>query len=194
MNFYKRRVKMKDSKKKLFQLLKERAIFKGKIVLSSGKISNYYIDGRMITLSPQGAYLIADIILDMIRGEKIDAIGGPMIGADPMVGSIAALSHIRKKPINTFIVRKTTKSHGRMRQIEGPGLKRNSRVILVDDVATTGGALLDSLQVLSREGIKVEGAIVMLDRQEGATESLAKKGLRLVSIFKARDFGLSPAK
>lgn len=181
---------MKGSKERLFQLLKKKALFKGKIVLSSGKTSNYYLDGRLITLSPEGAYLIADIILDLIKQKKIDAIGGPTLGADPIVGAVAALSHIRKHPLNTFIVRKTPKPHGRMRQIEGPILKKNSRVILVDDVATTGGALLEAKEVLNKEGIKVAEVVVVVDREEGAKENLTKRGLRLTSIFKARDFGV----
>jgi orotate phosphoribosyltransferase len=181
---------IKESKEKLRLLLKKRALFKGKIVLSSGKISNYYFDGRLITLGPEGAYLIADIILDLIEKKNIDAIGGPTLGADPIVGAIAALSYARKKPISTFIVRKTPKQHGRMRQIEGPVLKKNSTVIIVDDVATTGGALLEAQEALLKEGIKAKEAIVVLDREEGAKENLAKKGLRLLSIFKASDFGL----
>lgn len=181
---------MKGSKERLFQLFKKKALFKGKIVLSSGKASNYYLDGRLITLSPEGAYLIADIILDLIKQKKIDAIGGPTLGADPIVGAVAALSHIRKHPLNTFIVRKTPKPHGRMRQIEGPALKKNSRVILVDDVATTAGALIEAKEVLSKQGIKVTEAIVVVDRGEGAAENLAKQGLRLISIFQARDFGV----
>ena len=181
---------MKGSKIRLFQLFKKKALFKGKIVLSSGKTSNYYLDGRLITLSPEGAYLIADIILDLIKQKKIDAIGGPTLGADPIVGAVAALSHIRKHPLNTFIVRKTPKPHGRMRQIEGPILKKNSRVILVDDVATTAGALIEAKEVLSKQGIKVTEAIVVVDRGEGAAENLAKQGLRLISIFQARDFGV----
>lgn len=181
---------MKGSKEKLFRLLKKKALFKGKIVLSSGKASNYYLDGRLITLSSEGAYLIADIILDLIKQKKIDAIGGPTLGADPIVGAVAALSHIRKNPINTFIVRKTPKPHGRMRQIEGPVLKKNSRVILIDDVVTTGGALLEAKEALNKGGIKVAEAIVVVDRGEGAKENLAKGGLRLTSIFKARDFGV----
>lgn len=182
---------IKKSKERLFYLLKKKALFKGRIVLSSGKISNYYIDGRLITLNPEGAYLIADIILDLIKEKKIDAIGGPTLGADPIVGAIATLSYIRKSPINTFIVRKTPKQHGRMRQFEGPALEKNSKVILVDDVATTGGALIEAKEVLNKEGIKVNCAIVMIDREEGAKENLAKKGLRLLSIFKSSDFGLS---
>lgn len=181
---------MKDSRERLFELLKKKALFRKKIILSSGKKSNYYFDGRLISLNPEGAYLIADIILELIKHKKLDAVGGPTLGADPIVGAIALLSYIRKNPINTFIVRKTPKQHGRMRQIEGPALKKNSKVILVDDVATTGSALIEAKEVLSKEDIKVKEAIVVIDREEGAKQNLAKRGLRLISIFKRKDFGL----
>ena len=181
---------MNTSKEKLFQLIKKKALFKGRIVLSSGKVSRYYIDARLVTLSAKGAFLVADTILDLINKKKIDAIGGPTIGADPILGAIAAISQARKCPIDTFIVRRIPKQHGRMRQIEGPVLKKGSRVILIDDVATTGTALIEAKKVLSRGAVKVSEAIVLIDRGEGAKQSLAKTGLRLISIFKAADFGL----
>jgi len=120
-------------KLRLLALLKKEAFKKGQFTLSSGKTSNYYLDGRIITLSPEGAYLVASIILEMIKDKGIDAIGGPTLGADPIVGAVACLSQINHIPINTFIVRKSTKEHGTQRQIEGPVLKKGSRVILVDD-------------------------------------------------------------
>ena len=181
---------IKELKEKLLTLLNKEALRRGKFVLSSGKESSYYLDGRVITLSPEGAYLVASIILEMIKGRNIDAIGGPTLGADPVVGAIAALSHIKQAPIKTFIVRKATKEHGTQRQIEGPALKGGSRVILVDDVATTGNSLVEAKQVLDKIGVEVDTAIVIVDRCEGANENLAKAGLRLESIFKIEDFGL----
>jgi len=179
-----------ELKKQLYELLDKNALSRGKVVLSSGKESNYYLDGRLVTLSAKGAYLAARIILDLVRGEKIDAIGGPTLGADPLVGAIAALSYLDKRPISTFIVRKVPKQHGKMRQIEGPLIGKSKRVILIDDVATTGKALVEAKQALDNEGIKADKAIVIVDREEGAAESLREHGLRLISIFKARDFGV----
>lgn len=179
-----------ELKADLLALLKKEALKKGRFVLSSGKISNYYLDGRIITLSPRGAYLVASIILELIRGKNIDAVGGPTLGADPIVGAIAVLSHIQKIPLKTFIVRKSVKAHGMQRQIEGPELKKNSRVIIVDDVATTGGALIEAKEALEAVGAIVEGAIVIVDRNEGASQNLAKPGLRLDSIFKIEDLGV----
>lgn len=177
-----------ELKKELLALLQKEALKKGEFVLSSGKKSNYYLDGRVITLTPEGAYLVASIILESVK--DIDAIGGPTLGADPIVGAIAALSHIKKIPLKTFIVRKNIKAHGTQRQIEGPALVKNSRVIIVDDVATTGGALLEAKEALDKIGVKVERALVIVDRGEGAKENLAKAGLKLESIFHIKDFGL----
>ncbi len=159
-------------------------------MLSSGKESNYYLDGRVITLTPEGAYLVANIILDMVKDDPPDAIGGPTLGADPMLGAIAALSHIRQVPLKTFIVRKEAKAHGMGKQIEGPALEKSDRVILVDDVATTGKAIVEAKLALDNIGVKVQKAIVIVDRNQGASENLASVGLKLEAIFKITDFGL----
>ncbi|MBU0709801.1 MAG: orotate phosphoribosyltransferase [Candidatus Omnitrophica bacterium] len=179
-----------NQKRQLLQLLKEKALKKGEFILSSGKKSNYYLDGRIITLTPEGAYLVASIILELIKDKNIDAIGGPALGADPISGAVAVLSYIKKIPIKTFIVRKAAKMHGAGRQIEGPELKSKDRVILVDDVATTGGALLEAVSALKEKGVEIEGAIVIVDRDQGAKQSLAKEGIRLSAIFNLEDLGL----
>jgi len=174
---------LKELKAELLTLLKKEALKKGKFVLSSGKVSNYYLDGRIITLTPEGAYLVAAIILELIEDKGIDAIGGPTLGADPIVGAIAALSHIKKIPVKTFIVRKVAKEHGMQRQIEGPELNKGDTAILIDDVATTGKSLVEAKEVLVRKGVNVLEAIVIVDRGEGAKENLAKASLKLESIF-----------
>jgi orotate phosphoribosyltransferase len=177
-------------KAKLLDLLNKEALKRGKFVLSSGKESNYYLDGRVITLTPEGAYLVSNIILDMVKDEALDAIGGPTLGADPIVGALAALSYINRQPIKTFIVRKQAKEHGTQRQVEGPALKKGARVILVDDVATSGKAIMEAKLALDKIGVTADKAIVIVDRSEGAVDNLAKAGLKLESIFKLADFGL----
>ncbi len=181
---------IKELKDKLAILLKKEALKKGKFVLSSGKTSSYYLDGRVITLTPEGAYLAASIILELIKGKGIDAVGGPTLGADPIVGAVAALSHIQKVPLKTFIVRKRAKEHGTQRQIEGPALKAGEKVVLVDDVATTGKALLEAKKALDKIGVLAEEALVVVDRCEGAGENLAKAGLKLESIFTIKELGV----
>jgi len=181
-------------KQKLHALLNKEALKRGKFILSSGKESNYYLDGRVITLTPEGAYLVGSIILEMTNQDKLGAIGGPTLGADPIVGAVACLAHLKNIPIKTFIVRKAAKEHGTQRQVEGPALKEKARVVLVDDVATTGKALIEAKQALDKIGVIAEKAIVIVDRNEGGAENLAKVGLKLESIFKIEDFGLSAIK
>ena len=179
---------LKDDKAKLFEILKTQAFFKERITLSSGKESDYYFDARLVTLSAAGAFYTAKILLEMIKNDSIEAIGGPTLGADPMVGAVASLSHQLGRPIKTFIIRKAPKAHGKQQQLEGPLLSDGAAVVLIDDVATTGKAFLESLDVTDRMGIKVIKAISIIDRQEGAAEALAKRHCRLESIFKAQDF------
>ncbi len=175
-------------KKQLFALMREKAYREGEIKLASGKTSHYYIDARAVTLSAQGAYLIGHIVFDMIRDLKVHAAGGPTLGADPIVGALALVSFQNDFPINTFLIRKNPKSHGRMLQVEGPTLKAGDEVVLLDDVATTGGSLVDAIEVLKKMDVTARKAIVIVDREEGARESLAKLGCGLSSVFKASEF------
>jgi orotate phosphoribosyltransferase len=177
-------------KAKLLELLGREALKKGKFILSSGKESSYYLDGRVITLTPEGAYLVACIILELIEGSGADAVGGPTLGADAIVGATAALSHIKQIPLKAFIVRKAAKEHGTQRQIEGPALKKGDRVILVDDVATSGKSLIEAKDALLKEGVDIIKAIVIVDRLEGAKDNLAKAGIKLESIFTIKDLGV----
>ena len=179
--------KTEQYRKRLLQVLKKKALKRGRVVLSSGKVSDYYFDGRLVTLSSEGAHLVANIILELIKDKNITAIGGPTLGADPIVGAVIGLAAIKKKRLSGFIVRKTTKKHGMQRLIEGPPLAKGSKVVLVDDVATTGGSLVEAKKALDRQGVIVDCAIVIVDREEGAAENLANAGCTLISIFKKRD-------
>src|SRR5579863_10523180 len=163
-----------QDRSELFRLLKAQAFSKGKFILSSGKESDFYLDARIVTLSAAGAYLTARIILDMISKDQPDAIGGPTLGADPMVGAIAPLSHQAGRPINTFIIRKQPKAHGKQQQVEGPLLKEGGSVVIIDDVATTGKAFVESIEVLQKMNIKIKSAICIIDRGEGAREAVLK--------------------
>ena len=179
-----------DLKKDLHKLLEKEALRRGDFTLSSGKKSNYYLDGRVITMTPEGAYLVGNIILEMAKGKGVNAIGGPTLGADPIVGAVACLAYQRDIPVKTFIVRKAAKEHGMAKQVEGPALAAGSKVILVDDVATTGKALIEAKEALDKIGVIAETAIVIVDRKEGAADNLANVGLKLESIFSIKDFGL----
>lgn len=183
-------INVTEFKADLLALLKKEAFKKGKFILSSGKESGFYLDGRIITMLPEGAYLAGSLILDMIKDDKIDAFGGPTLGADPIVGAVAALSHINKTPVRTFIVRKAAKGHGTGRQVEGPALSPGMKVVLVDDVATSGKSLIEAKAVLDGMGVKAEKAVVIVDRCEGAGENLSRAGMTLHSIFTIKDLGV----
>lgn len=179
---------IEQDKSRLLEILKKEAFSKGKFILSSGKESNFYLDARLVTLSAPGAYLTGRIMLDMVKNDAIDAIGGPTLGADPMVGAIASLSFQDQKPIPTFIIRKTPKAHGKNQQVEGPVLKEGCSVVIIDDVATTGKAFVESIEVLQKMNIKIKKAICIIDRGEGAREALSKYNVPLQSIFTIDQF------
>ncbi len=113
-------VNIKEEREQLRQFIIKNAYFREKIILSSGKESDYYIDARRITLTSQGAYLCAQQMLHLIGDEALDAIGGPTLGADPLIGAIGVLRLQQNKPINSFIIRKAAKAHGKGQQVEGP--------------------------------------------------------------------------
>ncbi|MCM8824181.1 MAG: hypothetical protein NC822_05870, partial [Candidatus Omnitrophica bacterium] len=140
---------------KLLKILKKEALFKEKIKLSSGKISNFYIDVRRVSLSSQGIYLISQIIWDMIKKDNPTAIGGPTLGADPIVAGVCFLANQKGKNLKGFIVRKEPKKHGRQNLIEGKELSKKDRIILVDDVATTGSSLINAISVFYEYKLKV---------------------------------------
>lgn len=179
-----------ELKVRLLELLKQEAFKTGKFILSSGKESNYYLDGRIITMTPEGAYLIAKIMLEMIQGLDAVAFGGPTLGADPIVGAMAVVSHLENKPIKTFIVRKEAKAHGMGRQVEGPVLKPGDRVVIVDDVATSGKSLIEAKAALEKQGVKVVKALVIVDRLENAKDNLKAVGCDFESIFTIKDLGV----
>ncbi|MBF0484494.1 MAG: orotate phosphoribosyltransferase [Candidatus Omnitrophica bacterium] len=172
-----------EKRKRLLEIITKDAYFREKIILSSGKESDFYIDARLVTLNAEGVTLIAEIVLDMLKGDKITAIGGPTLGADPMVGAFGVISFQSGHPLKTFIIRKEPKKHGKQKQIEGPVLTVQDNIVLVDDVATTGKAFLQSLDVFDQMGLKAKKAVCIVDRNEGAREALAARGCELVSIF-----------
>lgn len=179
---------LNEMKKKLLILLKKEAFFNKKVKLSSGKISNFYIDVRRVSLTPQGLYLISSLIWKIIKNEKITAVGGPTLGADPIVSALCLFSYRNKKPLKGFLIRKTPKKHGQRRLIEGCFLKEKDKVIIIDDVATTGESLIRTIEVLKKDKVKAEKAIVVIDREEGAKENLLKLRCPLISLFKKSDF------
>jgi len=178
-----------DYRERLRALILREAVRHGEVKLSKGGTSSYYIDCRMVTTHPEGAFLIGEIILDMIAGEKIDAIGGPTLGADPIVGAVCYASFCRNQPLPGFIVRKATKEHGMQKMIEGH-LAPGARVVVVEDVFTTGGSVLEAIREIEKAGGKVARVIGIVDRLQGAREKFQANGYTFTPVFTKADLGL----
>lgn len=173
-------------KQRLKEILLEKSYRKGTFTLTSGKTSDFYIDGKQTTLSAEGAYLCGKLLMELVykSGEKIEAIGGMTLGADPLVTAASVVSFLEEKPIPAFIVRKEAKGHGTGNYIEGlSNMPEGCTVALVEDVVTTGGTLLKVIERVEAQGFKVGLVATVVERQEGGVEVLAKAGYRLESIF-----------
>ena len=177
----------------LLRLLRQEALSLQEVRLTSGKVSNYYIDCRRVTLSAPGAYWTAQLLLPQLAAAGVVALGGLTLGADPIVAAVAALSFTTSTPLQAFIVRKEAKKHGRQRSIEGPDLPAGARVAIIDDVATTGRSLLQAIQVVQAETTwQIAQVLCLVDRQEGAGELLAQAGFALQSCYTAAELLGSP--
>lgn len=168
--------------------LQNGALKYGDFTLSSGAKSGYYFDGRLLSLDPQGGYLIAKAILPILVEAGVEAIGGPTLGADPMVAAVSLLSYIQGTPVTGFIVRGRSKGYGTRQSIEGP-LRPKSHVAIVDDVCTTGGALFRAIEEAEALDCKVVLVISLLDRKQGGSEEIRKQGYQFRALFEADDEG-----
>ncbi len=160
---------------RLLALLKRHSLMFGEFTLASGQKSNFYFDSKKTTLRPEGAYLVAAEMLHLLsdKGIDADAVGGLTLGADPIVCPIAALSHKTDSPMRAFIVRKEAKEHGTNRRIEGD-LEPASRVVVVDDVVTTGGSTLKAIEAAEAAGHEVVAVLCIVDREQGGAEALSR--------------------
>ena len=158
------------------------AFLTGEFTLTSGRKSNYYFDGKKVSLSPEGAYQVGKAVFDELAKIGVDAIGGVATGAYPMVTAVAVVSQLEGKPIPAFIVREVAKEHGTMRQIEGH-LKEGSRVVIVDDVLTTGGSVLKAIEAVEEVKCKVVKVMVLVDRREGGSDRLKKEGYDFTALL-----------
>ena len=175
-------------KSELLEILKTKAIVRGERVLASGKKSDFYIDGKQVTLDPHGLLLVGKVILSMLHGTKIDAIGGPTLGADPIAAAVSLLSSQTGHPIKAFIVRKEAKKHGMQKMIEGPALAAGDRVVMVEDVITTGGSVLNAIKEVEALGCQVAKVICLVDRNQGAAQLLAP--YMYLPIFNLKELGI----
>ena len=172
----------------LHRLIAERVIRFVYFVLTSGRRSTYYFDGKQVTLDGRGLYLVSRLVLERCRGLNVDAVGGLTLGADPLAAGVAALSGTDTKPLAAFIVRKQEKNHGTGRIIEGPPLQPGMRVLLVDDTLTTGGTFLQAREQVAETGAQIVEALTVVDREEGGREALESAGLAVHALFTRSEF------
>jgi orotate phosphoribosyltransferase len=165
-----------DLKKQLIRLLVEKSfkysqepIFK----LASGRMSNYYIDCRTVTHSAEGKHLIGSIIYEMVRDDRVQAVGGLTMGADPIACSVSYAAFLNGCSIASFSIRKEPKGHGLGKQVEGD-VRQGDRVAIVEDVITTGASTIKAIEAARREGLEVVKVIALVDRQEGGREEILK--------------------
>ena len=181
---------IKAFRDRLLQIIKEKSYEKKDVTLASGKKSDFYIDCRQTTLHPEGAYLVGKILYEMIKdsGFKVEAIGGPTMGADPIATAVSVVSQIEGNPLPAFIVRKEPKKHGLGQWIEGKkNLAKGAKVAIVEDVVTTVGSSVQAVKRAEEEGLKVVAVFAVVDREEGGSEKIKQAGYEFKAIFTKKD-------
>jgi len=178
-----------EMRSRLLSLIKDKAHKKGPVVLASGAVSDFYIDSKQVSLHPAGALLIGKLFLDKLQCfGKIDAVGGPTLGADPLATATSIVSELEGCPLPAFIVRKEPKAHGTKSWIEGKGnLPANARVVVLEDVVTSGGSSIKAVEKIESEGFEVAGILALVDRQQGGRQTIEERGLRFESLFSKQD-------
>ncbi|MBI1349318.1 orotate phosphoribosyltransferase [bacterium] len=176
---------------RLIQLFHERALKFGDFTLASGKKSTYYLDGKQISLHSEGLRLVSFGLLELLKDVTYDGIGGMSIGADPIVGGVLTAAAESQRSLAGFLVRKEAKGHGTNKYVEGPVLP-GSKVIVIDDVVTTGGSALQAVDRVTEFGCEVVGVVGIVDRMEGGAKNFADRGLPFWALLKITDFGIEP--
>lgn len=175
-----------SARQRMATLLNERAVVRGEVQLASGRTSDFYVDGKQVTMCSEGAELVGRLLWEATRDEEIDAVGGPEIGAIPIAVATVLQYRQQGRELEGFSVRKQAKQHGTRRSIEGR-LEEGMRVVVVEDVITTGGSVLKAIDEIRRAGAEVVKVVCLVDRQEGAAETFAAAGLRYEPIYTRAD-------
>jgi orotate phosphoribosyltransferase len=171
----------------LRKLIADLAVVHGRVVLSSGREADYYVDLRRVTLHHAAAPLVGQVMLDTVDDWEFDAVGGLTLGADPVAVAMLHAAAARGRALDAFVVRKTEKAHGLQRRVEGPDVA-GRRVLAVEDTSTTGGSVLTAVEALREAGAEVVGVAVIVDR--GARDAVQAAGLAYRSAFSLADLGL----
>ena len=176
-----------NSKEILKEEIINKAVVHGKVILSSGKEADYYVDLRRVTLDHVAAPLIGEVMLELTKDLNYDAVGGLTLGADPVATAMMHVAAKNGQKLDAFVVRKAEKAHGLQRRIEGPDVK-GKRVLAVEDTSTTGGSVLTAVEALNEAGAIVVGVAVIVER--GAAPKIAEAGLEYRAAYQLSDLGL----
>jgi orotate phosphoribosyltransferase len=172
-------------KKRLAEIIIEKS-FKYRdnppFTLASGKTSNYYFNCKPTTLDPEGMNLIGQIVFDMLASSDVTAAGGLTLGADPIANALSVISFQRGRPIKSFVVRKDVKDHGTRSAVEG-NVSKGEKVVIIDDVITTGGSTITAIEKAREAGLVVERVIALIDREEGGRENIQALVDRVDSVL-----------
>jgi orotate phosphoribosyltransferase len=168
------------------QIIKK-AVVHGKVILSSGKEADYYVDLRRITLDHVAAPLVGEVMLDLVRDLEFDAVGGLTLGADPVATAMMHTAARSGRALDSFVVRKEGKAHGLQRRIEGPDVA-GKRVLAVEDTSTTGGSVLTAVEALKEAGAIIVGVAVIVER--GAKQAIEDAGYKYYAAYQLSDLGL----
>jgi len=180
-----------DYRAELFELIRTRSFGRGKIVLASGRESDFYFDLRPTTVHPAGATCVGELICDALEGMAVDFVGGMEAGAIPIATAVAIASHRRGGKLQAFFVRKKVKDHGAKKMIEGlpkGETLRGKNVVVVEDTTTTGGSSMQAVNVLREEGANIVLVLTIVDRLEGAAETFAAEKLPFRALYTADEF------
>ena len=175
---------------RLLELIKAKAIVRGKVTLSSGREADYYVDLRRITLDGEAAPLVGLVMNEMTKDLDFEAVGGLTLGADPVATAMLHASAAAGRRLDAFVVRKSGKAHGLQQRIEGPSI-RGRRVLIVEDTTTTGASPMDAAAAAREEGAEVVAVATIADRATGAKEKLEAQGLTYVTAYSLAELGLT---
>ncbi len=176
-----------SDKSALKEQILEKAVVHGKVILSSGKEADYYVDLRRVTLDAQAAPLVGSVMLDLTADLDYEAVGGLTLGADPVATAMMHVASQRGRTLDSFVVRKAEKAHGLQRRIEGPDVA-GRRVLAVEDTSTTGGSVLTAVEALREAGAIVVAVAVIVER--GAAPKVIEAGLEYRAAYSLSDLGL----
>ena len=176
-----------SAREKLKEEILKKAVVHGKVILSSGKEAEYYVDLRRVTLDSIAAPLVGEVMLELTKDLDFEAVGGLTLGADPVATAMMHVAARKGRKIDAFVVRKAEKAHGLQRRIEGPDVK-GRKVLAVEDTSTTGGSVLTAVEALKEAGAIVVGVAVIVER--GAQEKVESAGFKYLAAYQLSDLGL----